>query len=186
MAERLSALSGHAELRRFGAPDHLGVTLSEVPDLVLHQAACWPDTIETVAKRIADAAGVDAAPGPGRAATGKKGTLLRIEPLKWWILDMPAPACGPEEGAILDLSHTRTRVRLSGPQAPTLLNRHLPLDLRADRFPPGSVGSSAIHHVGVTVWHSDRGYDLFLPRSFALSLWEGFLESAGQFGAQIV
>ncbi|MEM1044561.1 MAG: sarcosine oxidase subunit gamma [Pseudomonadota bacterium] len=186
MAERLSALAGHAEPRRFGAPDTVGVTLSEVPGLVLHQAACWPDTMGAVAEQIAKASGADAAPGPGRAVAGKNGTLLRIEPLKWWILDTPAPALASDEGAVLDLSHSRTRIRLSGPEAATLLNRHLPLDLRTGRFPPGSVGSSAVHHVGVTVWHSDLGYDLFLPRSFALSLWEGLVESAAQFGAEIV
>ncbi len=186
MAERLSALAGHAEPRRFGTPDQIGVTLSELPGLVLHQAACWPETIAAVGGQIAKAVGVDAAPGPGRASSGPNGTLLRIEPLKWWILDTPAPALVPEEGTVLDLSHSRTRIRLSGPEAAALLNRHLPLDLRPDRFPPGSVGSSAIHHVGITVWHSDVGYDLFLPRSFALSLWEELLESAAQFGAEIV
>jgi len=49
----------------------------------------------------------------------------------------------------------------------------------------GSVASSVTHHVGVTLWRSQDGYELFIPRGFALSLWEGFVESAQQFGVEI-
>ena len=65
-------------------------------------------------------------------------------------------------------------------------NRHLPLDLRPASFPVGSVASTAFHHVGVTLWRSDDGFELFLPRGFALSLWEMLLESAAQFGGEVV
>ena len=60
------------------------------------------------------------------------------------------------------------------------------LDLRDEAFPVGSVASSVIHHVGVTLWRSAEGYELFIPRGFALTLWEGFLESAEQFGVEVV
>ncbi|MGR3913232.1 MAG: sarcosine oxidase subunit gamma, partial [Gammaproteobacteria bacterium] len=96
-----------------------------------------------------------------------------------------APALAPEHGAILDLSHSRTHLRIGGVQAATLLNRHLPLDLREASFKQGAVASSALHHAGVTLWRSARGYELFIPRGFALSLWEILLESAAQFGAEI-
>ena len=48
-----------------------------------------------------------------------------------------------------------------------------------------SVASSSTHHVGVTLWRSADGYELFMPRGFALSLWEGLVESAQQFGVEI-
>jgi hypothetical protein len=38
----------------------------------------------------------------------------------------------------------------------------------------------------VTLWRSNEGYELFLPRGFALTLWEGFVESAQQFGLEVV
>jgi len=59
------------------------------------------------------------------------------------------------------------------------------LDLRDASFPVGSVASTAFHHVGITLYRSEAGYDLFLPRGFALSLWEMLLESAAQFGGEI-
>lgn len=187
------------------------VILGEVGDLALHQIAAWPDRIDAVGEIAARTAGVATAPGPGRAvqaaesaainsaaatdataAESAKSTvpespppaLLRIEPLKWWLICAPvAPDIGPQQGAILDLSHARTRLRIAGRRAAEFLNRHLPLDLRAAAFPEGAVASSQLHHVSVTLWRSRRGYELFIPRGYALSVWEVLLQTAAQFDA---
>lgn len=185
MADRVSALKGHANARRFGEAGVPGITLSDVPDLMLHQVAVWPDTLSAVGLKTAKTVGAFKAPEPCSSVLGKTGTVLRVEPLKFWILGAQAPDLEPEEGATLDLSHSRTHVRVSGQQAATLLNRHLPLDLRETGFPIGSVASTAFHHVGITLWRSESGYELFLPRGFALSLWEMLLESAEQFGCEV-
>ena len=75
-------------------------------------------------------------------------------------------------------------MRIGGPDATALINRHLPLDLSAAAFPVGAVGSSAFHHVGVTLWHSEAGFELF-PRGLAVSLWEPLLGSAARFGVEV-
>ncbi len=186
MVDRVSALAGHNTKAHFGAPGDPGVTLQDMTDLVLHQVAAWPDTIDEVAKITANAVAAESAPGPCLACVGSGGTLLRIEPLKWWVFAGVAPQLDPEIGCTLDLSHSRTHIRISGPQAAEFLNRHLSLDLREKSFPVGSVASSAIHHVGVSLWRSEEGYELFIPRGFALTLWEGFIESAEQFGLTVV
>lgn len=185
MVERVSALAGHYETGRFGAEREPGVTLSEMRGLVLHQVAAWPDTLASVGDEAARAAGLEAAPGPCRAASGDPGALLRVAPLKWWVFGTAPPELTAEQGATLELSHSWTHVRIGGPEATTVINRHLPLDLGAASFPVGSVGSSAFHHVGVTLWHSQDGYEFFLPRGFSLSLWEMLLESAAQFGVEV-
>jgi heterotetrameric sarcosine oxidase gamma subunit len=66
------------------------------------------------------------------------------------------------------------------------LNRHLPVDLRDGACPVGSVVSTALHHVAVALWRSEHGFELFLPRGFALSCWEVLLETAEQFGVEVV
>ncbi len=185
MVERVSALADHYRIGRFGAEGAPGVRLSEVRGLALHQIAAWPDTLAAVGDKAAQAVAVKAAPGPCRAVAGEGGALLRIAPLKWWLFAASPPSLTPEEGATLDLSHSTTHVRIGGPDAAALINRHLPLDLSAAAFPVGAVGSSAFHHVGVTLWHSEAGFELFLPRGFAVSLWELLLESAAQFGVQV-
>lgn len=185
MAERVSALEGHYKPGRFGEPGDAGVTLIEVPSLVLYQVAAWPDAVAAVAARAADMAGADAAPGPARACVGRNGALLRIEPLKWWLYGVKAQEIDPEAGATLDLSHSRTHLRVAGPQARPCLNRLIPLDLREGSFPAGSVGATAMHHVGVTLWHSEDGYELFVPRGFAVSVWEVLFDTAVQFGVEV-
>lgn len=187
MAERASALDGQVHPGVFGveSEDGPGIVLTLLRDLTLFQVAAWPDTLGEAGEEVRSAAGVDAMPGPGTSATAGRNSVLRIEPLKWWIIGAEAPALASTIGATLDLSHSRTRVRVSGPDAAALLNRFLPLDLRESAFPEGAVASSALHHVGVTLWRNADGYELFIPRGFALSCWEVLEESARQFGLEV-
>lgn len=185
MAERESALKGHYRTGQFGETGEPGVLMTEVPIAVLQQIAAWPDTVEAVAARAARAAGADSAPGPGAAVAGSRGVVMRIEPLKWWLYGVEAPGIDAEEGAALDLSHARTQVRVSGSKAADCLNRLIPLDLRSESFPVDAAAATGMHHVGITLWHSRDGYELFLPRGFAVSLWEVLLDTAMQFGVEV-
>ena len=187
--ERTSALAGVYKTGKFGVlgiKDSVGVTLQDVPDLVLHQVAAWADTVEEVGAGAAVSAGVSIAPGPCRSETGESASILRIEPLKWWLVGAQAPQLESDKGATLDLSHSRTRIRINGTEAADFLNRFLPLDLREQSFPVGSVASSVIHHVGVTLWRSSEGYEMFVPRGFAVALWHGFVDVAEQFGLEVI
>lgn len=186
MVERASALSGHYQRGNFGKGGEAGVILSEVSGLVLHQLSAWPDTLDQVGFMGAQACVVDKAPGPGRAAVGSRGALLRIEPLKWWCYGSQLPELAAEDGTTLDLSHSRTHLRVQGQTAQACLNRLVPVDLRPNGCPLDSVMSTAFHHVGITLWHSKDGFELFVPRGFALSLWEVLTDTAAQFGAEVV
>jgi heterotetrameric sarcosine oxidase gamma subunit len=185
MVDRVSALAGHNQPGRRGDPGKTGIILQQPQDLLLHQVAAWSDSIEEVGKTLAALIGAKEVAGPGRAVSGSKGSMLRIEPMKWWLVGIAAPAFTAEQAVTLDLSHSRTRLCVSGEDAAEFLNRHFPLDLREASFAPGAVASSATHHVGVTLWRSSDGYELFIPRGFALSLWQGLVESAEQFGVEI-
>ena len=187
MADDVSAVGGHLVPGLRGRPGAAGVRIAEVRPFALFQFAAWPDTLAQTGAEAAEAAGAKTAPAPGRAATGAHGTLLRVEPLKWWLVGgtgaAPVPVAG--SGAVLDLSHSRTRLHISGPQATRLLNHVLPIDLSAGAFPDGAVACTAFHHVGVTLWRDGTGFTLFLPRSFAASLCEILTESAAQYGLEI-
>ena len=186
MAERQSALASIYHRGVSGRPGEPGVRLEELPDLNLVQVGAWPDTLETTGRQVAQAIASDTVPGPGHGISTEQGTALRVEALKWWLLDTGAPSLDSDTGVTLDLSHSRTRILISGPEAAVCLNRLLPLDLRPDRFAVNQVASGGIHHVGVTLWRSDAGYELFIPRGFAESLWELLVETAEQFGLDIV
>ncbi len=190
---RVSALGGHYEAGHTGAAGD-GVTLKLIPDLDLWQVAAWPDTLLSVARQLAAEFGQDSASDIGMALSSDASAMLRIEPLKFWLLGKKPPEFDAGQAVVLDLSHSRTRLSVSGPKAAELLNGYLPLDLRDKSFAPGSVASTAFHHVGVTLWrtrqldqtlHQSACYELFLPRGFALSLWELLHESAAQYGLNV-
>jgi sarcosine oxidase subunit gamma len=191
MVERASAVDGHNAPRRFGLMPGTGpgVRLSERPLASAWLIAAWPERLLEAGAAAAVAAGVEAAPGPGRSATGAGGTLLRTEPLKWLLIseaDIPAPAHDEADGTVVELSHARTVIHVAGPKALDLMARMVPLDLRPQAFPEGAVASTGMHQIGVTVLARDGGYDILALRSFGLAAWEILIESAAQFGGEIV
>lgn len=156
------------------------VTLAPVADLHLCQLVAWPTEQAAVAGKAAQAAGCAAAPGPGQTMAGEAAALLRIAPLRWWLVGIDAPALPVEQGAVLDLSHAFTAIRIIGEASAELLNRHLPLDLRPMSFPPGRVATTHWHGTAVTVWRRQDDWQLFIPRSFARDLAAMLGRSAGE------
>jgi sarcosine oxidase subunit gamma len=190
MVERASSLEGHNAPRKFGliGTEGPGIRLTERPIASVWLLAAWPERLAKTATAAAKAAGVKAAPGPGQSATGEGGTLLRTEPLKWLLIsesDTPRPALPEADGTVLELSHARTVIHVSGPKALDLMARMVPLDLRPAAFPEGAAANTTLHHLGVTVLARDGGFDILVLRSFGLAVWETLIDSAAQFGAEI-
>tara|TARA_Y100000590_G_C15601296_1_gene970159 strand:- start:642 stop:1232 length:591 start_codon:yes stop_codon:yes gene_type:complete len=196
MVERISALSGHYSKGISGKDNRSGIKIHESKNLSLLQISTWSNTLDTVGVKISKHLDLQDYPGPNKAIANEKVGLLRTEPTKWWIVGQEesishnlsdvANLINDEEGNVLDLSSSRTQIVINGNDSTNLLNRHLPIDLREQSFPIDSLASTAFHHVGVTLWRSKNGYQLFVPRAFALSLWEILIESAHQFGCEVL
>ncbi len=154
-------------------------------DLSFYQIAAWPDSMKSVSNTLAKLIGVDLAPMPRQIVFGEHASLLLVEPLKYWVIggNYESFVFDADQAATLNLSHSRTHIRLSGVQASALLNRHLSLDLRESSFTVGTAAATESHHVGVTLWRSNSGFELLLPRAFARSLCELLIESAAQFNS---
>jgi heterotetrameric sarcosine oxidase gamma subunit len=185
LPQRVSALNGHLEVGIFGVNREPQIHLAEEVNISLHQVTCWPDTKVEVGTKIAVTIGAPYAPGPRQAVTGTKASALQIEPLKFWILDAVPPTLSPDMGSHLDLSQSRTCIDVRGKKVTTLLNQYLPLDMRDASFPEQAVASTAFHHVGITLWRTENTFKLFVPRSFARSLWALLWESALQYGVKV-
>ena len=185
MVNRSSALESNYSVGIKDTKNESQLQLSEIKNLQLTQVAAWPDSINTVGSNVANHLNFNEYALPNKAIVKNSVVMMRIEPLKWWIVGSGVPTLSSNEGTTLDLSHSYTQLEISGQSASLFLNRHLPLDLREKHFHVNSVASSAIHHVSVKLWRSDVSYHLFIPRGFALSLWEIFLETASQFGYEI-
>ncbi len=192
MANAVSSLHEVIKPGRYNVSgnDEAAVIAREIAAFTLIQVAAWPETLASVGRVAAKAAGTSKAPGPRKSLAGKTVRLLRVEPLKWWLLAeaeqaLPLPGIQQKNGTVLDLSHSRCWVQFEGESATDLLNRFLPLDLREASFPDGDVANSVMHHADVTLWRDKEIYNLLLPRGFSVSLWELLEESAKQFGLEV-
>jgi len=153
------------------------VNLNEVSNLRLFQVAVWPESIVAVRKKLLEQVGVASALGQGFAVEGDTAAILSVEPLKFWQYGGVPLTVIPSEGAFLDISHSRTHLRLTGPGTTNLLNKHMSIDLRPEYFPVGRVASTGIHHVGVTLWRNEDCFNLFVPRAFAVAIWQILIAS---------
>ena len=185
MLNRNSAIIEKYIIGKYPFEDKIEIILFENQNLIIQQIAAWPDEITNVEKFFSDQLGVKKNIDFNKGENLKNNSLWRMEPSKWWLLGDTINL--PENlGTSLDLSHAFTSVSIEGDKSDILLNRHLPLDLRLDNFPINSSASSAIHHVSVKLFRiTKKEFRLFIPRGFALSIWEILLESASQFGYEI-
>tara|TARA_B110000438_G_C15591198_1_gene553921 strand:- start:121 stop:681 length:561 start_codon:yes stop_codon:yes gene_type:complete len=186
MVNRTSAIVTNYKTTSKKIDEKITLTFKEIKYFDIKQIAAWPSTIESVGLKLANIINTSNAPGFNQSLSIKDKHILRIEPLKWWVIGGGNIEIESNEGTNVDLSHAFTSIEIKGENVKEFLNRHLPIDLRDQSFPVNSITSSAIHHVSVKIWRTDFGYRIFIPRGFALSIWEIFLETASQFGYEVL
>ena len=184
--KRISPIEGHYTPGHFGDSSDSNIILHELKNLKLYQIAFWPETRNNLEAYLKELFSIESIPDPNQSIIQKNVALMRIEPLKISVLVVNDPIPEPEGSVILDLSHSRLQLQISGPKTTTLLNGFLPIDLRETAFPIGKFTSTSFHHVGITLWRTRAGYNLFIPRGFSLSLWELLLDGAAQFGYDVI
>ena len=183
MAKRISALHKVYQVGHFGQAETHTINLSLVANLCLQQVSAWPDTVNQVAEQL----GINSLKY-GEVAGDWNMATFYTDPVTWWLIGSSKAAItlDPQIGTVLDLSHSRTRVRISGSKAADLLSKLIPIDCRPTKFKQNQIVATAIHHVGVHVWHHERGYDLLIPRGlFSVSVWEILLATALQYGVNV-
>lgn len=125
-----------------------------------------------------------ALPTPGGSAEADGLAALSIGPSRWLIVAPEAaianlPELPDTEAAVTDLTGGRTILTLTGPRAAQTLMKGAAIDLDPAAFPDGSVASTALARMPVTIWRRAGGYDVIIPRSYAVSLLEWLLEAGG-------
>lgn len=194
MVELQSALTGTLKPGRHGAErSGQGLTVREVGGRDLVQVGFWRDSGAAVREALAADLGFAMPVSLGTATSHAELTAFMVAPDKFWIT---APLAAGLAGrlserfatavaVVAELGHSRTVIRLSGPSVREVLAQLVAVDLDPRVFPLGSVAMTPIHHVAVLV-HFARGmdrvgaaiYDLYLPWTFAASLYEA-VEHAG-------
>ena len=185
---RQSALVGHYAESMFGAN-------IQAPGIELKQrqvgAIIQLNGIDaTTLEQIQHHFGLDEALAQ-QTVVGSYVTLLWTGPQQWLLVsEHTEPAflitelekmLAGTNATATDLSHGRVIVQIAGSQARELLAKGCPLNIQSVE-----AGDCATTHLGaMTViihWREADVCDIYVSRSFAVSLWEWLLDAAGEFG----
>lgn len=107
---------------------------------------------------------------------GKSGDLVkRLSPA------VVAPA------ALIDQTHGKTLIRLSGANARAVMAKGCRLDLHPRVFKPGAAASTRIGHINCTFVQRDETptYDFLVPSTFVRAFLDWMLPAAEEFGAEL-
>jgi sarcosine oxidase subunit gamma len=189
---RRSPLERALEAGRRGAgpPEAPGVTIAERRGLSLVQALARRGKDQAAAERLG------LGPVPGRASPVEAATALWIAPGVWLVV-----AEGQGDGAlylrlrerledlaaVVDQSHGRAVLRLSGRSARDVLAKGCRLDLHPRVFQAGTCAQIAIAQISVLLHQVDDRptYDLYVAPGYALDFFEWLTASAAEFGGRI-
>ena len=183
---RHSALETLNKVGKYSISEKQTLTFKELKNLEIMQIACWSEKIEEINNLLINKLEIKNIPSFNKGIVFQNKSLWRMEPLKWWLFNKEIELI-EQIGTILDLSHAFTGIEIKGDDSSLFLNRHLPIDLRSKNFPDLSSASTVIHHVSVKLFKiSSNNYNLYIPRGFALSILDLLLETAEQFGYELL
>ena len=88
--------------------------------------------------------------------------------------------------SLVDVTESRTLIRLSGTQAKSVLEKGCSIDLHPSAFSPGSVVNTHLSHAHIILHHRNSNkqstYDLYVHRSFSEYLWSWLEDAAREYG----
>lgn len=151
-----------------------GVTLEALPEgRVLQLLAASPDSGAALREALGEGDLRPLAPG--------QWLLVGNEPLTQKDLATLEERLKPL-AEIVDQSHGRVRIALSGAAAPAVLAKGTAMDLDPSAFPVGHAAQTLIGHIGAHLARTgeDR-FELTVLRGFAESLWDDLAQMAAEF-----
>ena len=183
---RHSALETLYKVGKYYTHEKHSLIFKEIKNLESTQIAGWPEKLKELNNLLVKNLNINNTPPFNKGIVFENNSLWRMEPLKWWLFNRGIEI-SEEIATTLDMSHAFTGIEIKGDSSKLFLNRHVPIDLRNKNFPDLSSASTAIHHVSVKLFKiSSNNYCLYIPRGFALSIWEILLETADQFGYEVL
>ncbi|BBK34029.1 N-methylglutamate dehydrogenase subunit D [Stella humosa] len=192
--EPWSPLAGHLVAGRHGAVTGEPLALREVASSIVDLAARRGRAGDLVAA-IRGAFGFDL-PAPGRWAGDGEVTAVWIKPETWLLL---APrgvegafAAGVKQaagdaGSVVDQSHGKTRLGLSGVMAREALAKGCRIDLDPSAFGPGRSAVTQISQTGCVLLQRDDtpAFELVVGSSYAIPFFDWLTHAAAGFGYEI-
>ena len=192
-----SALEGEYREGVFGADmeEGPGVTLLERRGVGLIQLDLGEE--DEAGRGAAVAAARIALPRePCRSAMTDDRRALWTGPGRW-LLQVPlgerrglvsavGAALSGRHHALIDLTHARAVISLSGPACEHLLSKGTAIDVHPRAFPVGACAMTSLAQVTALIHHRKSGvFDLIVFRSFAAHLWQWLHEAGEEYGVEV-
>lgn len=197
--EHRSPLAGTLAAGRYGTPTGDPLFLREVSSSVVELSARRGRTGD-LAAAIRGEFRLEL-PSPGRAAEPAAldpgdGRAIWIRPNAWLVVaDRQAEgalarrikAAAGDAGSVVDQSHGKTVLRLSGTAARAALRKGCRLDLDPPAFAAGSAAVTQMAQIGCVLHQRDArpAFDLIVPSSYAIPFFEWLADSAAEFGYEV-
>jgi len=164
--------------------DYKNLRLQERKALSAIQILTFSGTHQDAAEAISKALGIECSTKPGVSSSDGQTQVSWNGPNSWMIVandDQSGRADGElfkslqdavgDLGAVVDQSHGRSGLRLSGPRARQVMAKNTAIDLHPRAFGPGRCAMTSVAHMNATIVQVDDvpTYDLFVIRSLARS-----------------
>ncbi len=139
----------------------------------------------------------------GTAAGSAKSVQLLCQGPDEWLVVTPsgggdkalkslATATRTQHAAVVDVSESRTVIRVSGPRAGDVLAKGCAVDLHPRAFGPGRLAETLlasahviIHQVAADDDGDGAAFDVYVHRSFAEYLWTWLEDAGGEYGVRV-
>lgn len=196
MIERISALIGIMKPGRFGnaAPDARPVLVAEMYGRHLIQATTWAQTAPVMGKALKKVTGCSLPRSVGETSSTEGLTVMRVGPRRFWIawerrFELDLSGFTPAIAAVVELTDSRTILRIEGRHTRDVLARGLPIDTHRQAFAAGTFVQSVIAHIPVLVHQppsiNDEAFEIYVPSGYARSFLEWLKGAAHEFGCEI-
>jgi sarcosine oxidase subunit gamma len=176
---------------RQGAPP--GVVVSEIREPGLAMVTARKGCHRDLRGAVQSGFGVELPDAP-RCVVGRNIAFVWSGSDRWLALQDPAPKEGMEArlaplaglASLVDQSHGRTLLALTGARVRDALAKGVPVDLHPRAFKPGDAAATLVAHIPVLLWQADDrpSYEFAVARSLAQSFWQWLAAAAGEYGLQ--
>ena len=186
MAKARSPLKTKCIPGRHGEAGEVGIVISLRSVNGLWQVAGW-DNFEDVAGNVLQSFGINSVGNYRNVQSASGITAWRIAPDKILLEGVDdLSAWGSAELAVLDLSHARAVIKLSGSFARDLLAQLVAVDTTYSHFGPDEFLQTVIDHVGVLIQCKDHdSFEIFVPSTWAETIWDVIFKNALPYGIEI-
>lgn len=152
-----------------GAVTHALTTLAEVDLGAVTSIALFPGQEKALAKALKPMGFT--MPKVGESQTKGGATLAWTGRDQAFLIGAACPDLGTA-AAVTDQSGGWAALTLSGPAAADALMRHVPMDLRAFAFRPGSVLRTPLYHMSMILMRDgEQSFTIMVFRSMARTAW---------------